>query len=75
MSKETRVSVAVTEEQKEDLDKILRVMKVLGERETDKVSPLIREWIDEFIEEHQDHLDTYESWSEGNPNSAPAMAD
>ena len=65
-------SISVPDDLLEDFDDILKAKAARGELESDRRSPVIQEWMQEFVDENQDDLERWRAFAEGNPSRGVA---
>ena len=67
-------SISVPDELLDDFDDILKAKAARGELKSDRRSPIINEWIRDYVDENQDLLEEWRAFAEGNPSSGLAAA-
>lgn len=64
-------SISIDDEDWYEFRKIIKIKAMLGELESDKYSPVLREMIEEYTEENREYLEQWEDFAEGNSEGRP----
>lgn len=65
-------SISIPDELLDDFDDILKAKEAWGQLPSDERSPVIREWMEDYVEENQDVLERWRAFAEGNPSEGVA---